>query len=211
MAEQTYSLDDFRDWARKSGRDLSKGNFKKPLKAGLLILVGATKECFQASRSPDGAPWEPLHHPRIEGGDKPLLNHGILEASLSGRGPGAIATIDDAELVYGTHLDRAPIHQYGGIIRPTRAGALSIPLTKEALRAGPASKFPIPLGMVKRPGKNPLLVETKKAEGGKAAKAIFHYVLVKSVEIAARPFLGINRDSVDKITMAFMDFLDGKL
>jgi hypothetical protein len=74
---------------------------------------------------------------------------------------------------------------YGGTITAKRAGALSIPLSPEAYKAGSASLFGKPLTMVNRPGKPPLLVETGLIGKSKAWK--IHYVLLKSVTHAADP------------------------
>jgi len=63
----------------------------------------------------------------------------------------------------------------GGLVRAKEAGALAIPLTNQAKRAGYARHFPKPLTLIKRRVGPPLLVEISRQ------KFTPHYVLKKSV------------------------------
>jgi phage gpG-like protein len=204
-AAEILSLDGLEAWALKSGRDLASLSFEVPLKKCNVLMQSETKRNFAESHAPDGTPWAPIQ-PRVRGGSLPLRDTGLLGASVTGPGKGHVEQITHRELIYGTNLDRAAIHQYGGVIRPKNAQALSIPLTKEAVRAGSPRNFPRPLGMVKRPGHPPLLVEN---QGDK--KSVFHYVLLKSVTIIARPFLGFGKRAVDGVGQIFAEFIGRKI
>lgn len=224
-AVETLNLTGLVEWARSRGKALAQKDFVRPFKVARLLLIAQTKESFAGGHAPDGTPWAPLAHPRPRtgGADVPLRDTGILMGSVTGKGQGNIDVIDEEGLTFGTNLDRAAIHQYGGTIQPTKAGALAIPLTKDAARAGSPRNFPRPLGMVKRPGKPPLLVETTSGRRGKrkdfigptplgkGAKTIFHYVLMRSVRIPARPFLGFAAKTIAKIQDAFAEFMARKL
>ena len=134
-------------------------------------------------------------------------------ASVTAPGPGHVEDITATTLVVGTNLDKAPIHQYGGTITPTNAKALSIPLSVEAQRAGGAGKFPRPLFLLKRKGKPPLLAEQKQKGKGKRQRTelTLHYILLQSVTIPARPFIGWSAKLLGTVERLFGDFLASKL
>lgn len=106
------------------------------------MLEGFARDCFNFSRSPSGAPWSPLRHPRPRGGSKPLLDTGMLRASLTSKGRGHIETVTPTSLEWGTNLIQASTHQYGAIITPKKGKFLAIPVSVEAQRAGSPRKFP---------------------------------------------------------------------
>lgn len=81
----------------------------------------------------------------------------------------------------GTNVVYAAIHEFGGKIKAKNAGALTIPLTKEA-RLKTAGDFP-DLFILKTK-KNTFLARNK--EDGQIE---FVYLLKKSVTIPARPYL----------------------
>lgn len=99
----------------------------------------------------------------------------------------AIVTIASPELVHKIR---------GGTITPKRAGALSIPISPEAYKAGSASLFPRPLTHISRPGKPPLLVETGII--GKSTAWKLHYVLLKSVTHRPDPNALPPQDRLDR-------------
>lgn len=84
-------------------------------------LRDATRQRFEDGEAPDGAKWKPSIRARLTGGQT-LVEHGNLRDSITDA-----ATRDSA--IVGTNDPRAPIHHYGGIIRPVSADALrfSIP------------------------------------------------------------------------------------
>jgi phage gpG-like protein len=187
-----------------------------------IALASDMKGHFDRSASPDGSPWAPIG-PRPQGGDKPLLNTGKLRASITGQ-----AETDGASA--GTNAIQANLMNAGGTIRPVKAKALSIPITREAVRAGSPRVFPRKLVLIKSQKGNVLLVETapktktgkikkrKQTAGEKSLAARFdggaefvvHYVLVPSVTIKARPFNGFTAEAIEDVTGMAMDYLFGE-
>ncbi len=84
----------------------------------------------------------------------------------------------------------AAIQELGGIIKPTKAKALAIPVHPEAVRwtekGGEPKDFP-GLVMIKRKNGAPLLVRIK--DKGKKQRFDIMFVLLKSVQIPARPYI----------------------
>src|SRR5581483_10822530 len=58
----------------------------------------------------------PLKRPRARGGDVPLRDTGVLMASLTGQGKGHVKEVTAHALVWGTNIEYAAIHNWGGII-----------------------------------------------------------------------------------------------
>ncbi len=86
------------------------------------------------------------------------------------------------------------IMELGALVRPNKAKALAIPISKAAKKhgesGGSAKNFPKKLVLIRRKGKPPLLVEMTGKKGGKLrSKWTIHYVLKTTVRIAPRPFL----------------------
>lgn len=107
-----------------------------------IVLEGMAKDCFDQSRSPEGVSWSPLRHPRPRGGTKPLLDTGLLRASLTSRGKGHLERVTPDGLEWGSNLIYATTHQYGAVITPKKGKFLTIPVSIEALRAGSPLNFP---------------------------------------------------------------------
>lgn len=78
----------------------------------------STKERFETNIAPDGTPWKQSRRAAADGG-KTLLDHGHLRDSIQ-RAPAT-----DDEVVIGTNLIYAAIHQFGGVIRPKNAKKLA--------------------------------------------------------------------------------------
>ena len=134
-----------------------------------LIRSDAAKN-FQEGHGPDGRLWPPVsgltagarRNASEGGGAKPLLDTGILRASvLSQSGKGHVEEVTRRQLIFGTNLDYAGQHQQGFSPNPqgmtitaTNAKALAIPLTTEARLAGSPLKFGKPLKFIRpAPGK----------------------------------------------------------
>lgn len=159
-----------------------------------VLAVGGVREHFQTATGPDGKPWKRLAHARPEGGSaRPLSDKGLLAASVSAR-----ITADTLTLL-ASHPG-ANVHQFGAKIRPTRAKALTIPLTAEAKRAGGARRFPRPLFVIRFPG-----VESGFLAEDDGKRIVFHYVLRREVEIPARPFLGFSKRTTDRVVAILAD------
>ncbi len=198
-------LGQFAAWADGAASRANGLSFEPALKRCKLVLVAETKKNFANARAPDGTPWRPLQGSRVRGGDKPLRDRGILMASVAAAGKGNIATIGPDQLVYGTNIAYARIHQSGGTIRP-KGKALAIPATVEAMRAGSPRAFPGKLFIIWKKGdKSGGLYEQR----GKNIKKQF--TLVSSVTIPARPFLGWNAPMVDTCTKILVEFWEQQL
>lgn len=156
--------------------------------AGSTIAVLATSGAKQGMTdgiSPDDVPFKPIR-PRINGGDKPLLDKGLLRASIG-------SVVENSELIMTANSPGARLHQFGGTVLPVKGKYLAIPISKEAKRTtGPRSgskPFPRPLFVVK----GVLCESVQKGRGKKkVAVVVPHYKLVKSVTIVARPYLGVS-------------------
>lgn len=171
---------------------LSKG-LQTLLKAIRLDLVAETKANFEHSRSPDGAMWPALAHPRpnSKGDDKPLLDRGMLRSSVtSAFSTHNVLREDQHGFEWGTNLyPQNWVHQNGATIRPVNAKFLAIPATMKAKHAGSPRDFPGELSF--RFGKRGGVAFTKSGKG-KGVRETIQYYFAKSVVIPPRPFLGLS-------------------
>lgn len=212
---EVVTLGQFSAWAQSlAAQPVAALNLQRPLKQAVLACIADTKKNFDEGHAPDGTPWAPIApRPSSRGNDKPLRDKGLLMASvLRQSGQGHVETITATGFEFGTNLEYASIHQGSGptqTIRPKTAGALSIPLSKEAARYDSPRKFPKPLSLVPRKNKPPLLIEVvqRGKKNKKDFKSIVHYILVKSVTIKARPFLGWSERLLKTIDSIFGQFL----
>ena len=157
-----------------------------------VLAVSGMRRSLNAGESPDGTPLQPLTFPRPQGGSKPLLNRGQLAASMS-------ASVSESEIALRANAPGARIQQFGGTIVPTRAKALAIPLTVEAVRAGSARNFPRPLFVLKKKDGGPGGALAEAVGQGKNKSVRVHYLLRMSVTIPARPYLGVSDDTKDRM------------
>lgn len=197
-ASTSATLDDLAPWLAGLGDDLARINWRRPLKALSILLESYTKQNFERGTSPDGVPWEQLHHarPNSKGGDLPLRDRGILMASVTAHGEGHVENITDTSLEWGTALDYAGLHQEGGTVTPKNAGALSIPLTVEATRYRSPRDFPAGLFVWKSKTGHAFLAQSQEKGRGKNkhTQLNLHYLLLKSVTVPARPFVGLSEE-----------------
>lgn len=158
-----------------------------------VLAVAGVRQGFAEGVSPDGTPFAPLAHPRPQGGGKPLRNTGLLAASVS-------ASCTGDELALRANAPGARLHQEGGTVRPTRAKALAIPVTPEAVRAGSARRFPRRLFALgaKAAGKGKGALAESDGRGGVKV----HYLLRQSVDVPARPYLGVSEKVLGRIGAA---------
>lgn len=202
------TLDEFAAAAEASGKTVSGGDFTRPLKVCKQLIVADVKSNFADSHDPDGTPWLPLAHsrPNSKGEDKPLKDKNILGSSVTSNRPGHVETMTRDTLIIGTNLDYAGTHQDGGIILPRSAKALAIPLTKEAARVDSPREFSQPLFVLKS-GDHAFLAQRKmKGRGKKKNESlILHYILLKSVKIPQRQFLGVGAKLMTRLEDAVCD------
>lgn len=166
-----------------------------------LTLIGvemqrAAQSTFRQQRDPEtGARWKPIapitlrSRPGGGGNGKALVDTGALLRDLVSTPPQ-----QDADSVsIGTNLVYARLHQHGGVVRPRRAKFLTIPLTREAGRSKSLKRW---LDKNKgqafiRKSRKGNLIAFKSAKHGRPYP---HWLLVESVRVPARPFLGWPRD-----------------
>lgn len=179
-------------------------DFSAALDRCLIAIQASTKENFAGGHAPDGTPWAPLRfaRPGSKGTDRPLRDKGILGASVTARGSqGNIERRTSTSLEWGSNLDKAGLHQFGGIVRPTKAKALAIPLTREAVRAG----SPRNMRDIFRIGGG--LFEAKQKGKGRRSftELVQHYILTDEVTVPPRPFLGWNDELVNECANIMAD------
>jgi len=88
-------------------------------------VENTTKLRFSDGVGPDGKAWTPSRRAAREGGQT-LLNHGHLRDSIT-------YVIQGDEVMIGTNVIYAAIHQFGGVIRPKSAKKLAF-RTPDGLR-----------------------------------------------------------------------------
>lgn len=167
-----------------------------------VAATGGVREHFQQQKSPEGIPWKKLAHARPDGSSRILQDRGTLAASVRCDVSGSEVTLTASHVA-------ANVHQYGAMIRPKTAKHLAIPVTVEAKRAGSPRRFGKPLFTI-RSGDTMLMIQ--KADGRKKkGDGKVQYVLVKSVTVPARPYLGFSDKTQDVIGGIVSDALADKV
>lgn len=175
----------FEDQVRPAlNRLLAAGRNPRPLLLGLATIgENQTRDRFDTQIAPDGNKWLPSRRQETQGG-KTLTGNGILSGSIT-----SDATIEYAE--WGTNVEYGALHQFGGVIKPVRAKFLAVPIT-DAARAVPGPRhFPGELAVVQSLKGQWMLLDPDTGD--------VHYLLKKSVEIPARPFLGLSAQNRDEM------------
>jgi phage gpG-like protein len=157
-----------------------------------VAAVSGVRDGMNRSISPDGTPYLPLKQTRPQGGNKPLLNTGVLLASTSAEVAGDVLTLR-------ANAPGARLHQYGGTVRPVRAKALTIPLTKEAVRVGSPRNFPRRLFPFRG------FLAERTMGGGNRPKLTLHYQFRRFVNIPARPYLGISDTTAEDLAIIYAE------
>lgn len=154
------------------------------------VLVSDVKKRFVTSTAPDGTPWKPLKYPRPRGPGKPLLDTGLLLASISG-------DFTPTSLRVGTNRQGAALHQFGGTVTPKKGKFLAIPNTPAAVRAGSprnaTGSAAVPLFARRRGG-----------------QWVGHFILARKVTVPARPFLGASEEAVRAVLAAIAAEIEAK-
>ncbi len=121
---QEMSLEQFAARCNGSAAALASLDLSREMKVIAIMARADMVENFQGSHGPDGTPWPPLARPRAnsKGADKPLLDTGILQASVTAAaGKGHVETITARSMKTGSNLDYAAVHQYGHtFLRPEK-------------------------------------------------------------------------------------------
>ncbi|MEO0144706.1 MAG: phage virion morphogenesis protein [candidate division WOR-3 bacterium] len=151
----------------------------KLLKRIAIYIEGWTIRLFNKQQDPYGNKWKPLKlNTKRKNSSKILIDTGTLRNSIKAN----VISEDTIRLGVVGDLVYAKTHQFGAIITPKRAKALTIPLTSESryltLSAIKTRYYAIFLrkGVI-------FGIKTKNS------KPIALYYLSKKAEIPARPFL----------------------
>ena len=120
------NLDNFAAFLSREADKLASLDFSRPLKVCALLVKSDVRENFQGSHTPDGKPWKSLKRPRSgkrhkgKGPAKPLLDTGLLAASMSANGQGHIEEITSHTLTVGSNLHYAAYQNDGTRTIPSR-------------------------------------------------------------------------------------------
>jgi phage gpG-like protein len=178
-----------------AGRQTAPAPAKLPPATGKVvgqIVVSDIKGRIAAGVDVRGQRFRPLKHARPRGGNKPLLDRGLLLASFTSR-------VEPDAVVVGSNHPGAAANNFGAVIRAKKK-MLAIPLTKEAVRAGSPRRF-------KR--KELTLQPTRKRRvfllmsTDKAGRRVPQFLLVDSVKVPQREFMGVS----DKALLQVADAL----
>lgn len=185
---EELTLSDLVSAMNSAGADLERKVLASCMSAIRVMSVSGARQGLSDGTDIHGKPFAPLKHARPEGAGKPLQDKGLLAASLS-------ASVTESEVTLSANSPGAGLQNYGGTVYPTKAKRLAIPVTVEAKRVGsPGGRFPRPL----------FVLSTKSATTGLLAenvggKIVVHYVLVKSVTVPARQYLGWSAQTLARI------------
>jgi phage gpG-like protein len=166
------------------------------LAADLLITV---RKNFSKQGRP--IPWKVSRRVQEGGGNRTLIQNGLLLNSISRRFTGF-------EAIVSTSHPQAAIHNFGGVIRPRNAKALTVPISKLAYgkRAGDFPKGSTFL--LKREGKAPLIMLKPENKDGEL-EALF--VLLKSVTIPRRDFMTPPEEDYAGYEARIVDWMGSRL
>ena len=180
---------------------MAEGDFTVPLeRIGKKVLYRRTMECFKKQQTPDGEPWKPLHpitkalRRRGKKDGEPLIlqDSGTLRNRVTTQ---VTMNIDKTSLEYGTNLEYAEKHQYGGeaemtVIRKKNVKNKSGKYGKR--KAGWQEEYTV------KSGKNKGQVIMRYATIGTA--------YTKTIQVPARPFLGVNNDDKEDMIKILSDW-----
>ena len=157
-------------------------------------LQRAVQKNFRAGGRP--IPWVRSRRVSEGRGSKTLIRTAILMNSISRRHTGEEATVFTRDL-------RARIHEFGGVIRPRNAEALTIPIAPEA--EGRKARSFKDTFLLAREGQPALIMQ--RVEGDKP-KAL--YVLQKLVRMPARPFMTPPEEDLKKMDRLVLEHVTGR-
>jgi phage gpG-like protein len=202
---EDIALEDLPQWLARATSAVAAVNCEPLLKQCKVGLAKETKKNFDAGVGPNGEVWAPL---RFREG-KPLRDKGLLMGSVFGQGAGHIEELTATSLIWGSNLQYAAVHQFGGTITPKNGKALAIPMTPEAKRSGGPRNFGKPLALVwPKNSDHGWLVEQS---GKRKVRTNLHFLLVAKVTIPARPFIGWNDRLINLMGNLTGDFFEKKI
>lgn len=139
-----------------------------------------------------------------------LIETGNLRESVTAEPEGSDAvTVGPRNVVY------AAIHEFGGVIRPRNSKYLAIPLTPKAKKAGSPKNYPGDLQPMRLAGLQDrlFLVDSKRMKRTARSELSLAYILVKSVQMPARPYVRPaldehGDDAIQAIADALANFIE---
>jgi hypothetical protein len=208
----SLSMSQLPSWIRGMGQRIAHVDLRPAYRIGRQLCVNNARQSIIQGKSPDGTPYKGLVMPRArtKGKDIPLRDTGALLASLGAGSPYVIDTVTTNFFEYGSRLIYARLMNEGGTIRPTKAKALAIPRTPEAVRAGSPRRFPRPLQLIWPKGKKSgrLVERTSKGKGkNQTIVTITHFLLLLLAEVPARPFLQVTSNLIEQVYSVVTDYL----
>ncbi len=127
-AAVTIDLMQVAPWLTQYADRLNHMDWSKSAAVMNQLVVSWSKELFDKSQTPDGQAWAPLKHPRSHGrgGTRPLLDTGMLRASLS-----ALSAIEPSgfSTSWGSNLEYAAAQNYGATINRTSSKGKNYTIT----------------------------------------------------------------------------------
>lgn len=156
------------------------------------IAVSAMQSGLQRSVSPTGTAFKPPGKRSFGRQSKPLIRSGTLYRSLK-------AKVQGTGIVLSADAPGAKLQNEGGTVRAKGGGYLTIPLTAKAADAGSPRNYPGSLFFMRSRNNKLFMREAGLKNGAANPSAISQYLLVKSVTVPKREFLGLSDDAIDKI------------
>ena len=141
------------------------------------VYVAGIKDSF--SRTARGTSSQPGQPPSVQRG---TLRRGITKTAAK----------DGVSIVHTSNTRYAAMMEYGGVVRAKAGKALPVPVGMAGRRiletsgAGGLRASGVPMTMIRRKGKPPLLVRTV---GKRSVRSEILFVLKKSVTIKPRPYM----------------------
>lgn len=182
---------------QSAGDNIRQEVLSSSRKAIEIMSASGAKKGLRDGVDIHGKPFQPLRFQRASGkGGLPLRDKGLLAASIS-------ATMPQETVILSANSPGARLQNYGGVVRPKRAKALAVPISKEAGRIGSpgGGRFPRPL-FVRATRSATVVGALCENVGG---VLVVHYLLVKEVRVPARQYLGWSASTLDRIQQLLAD------
>lgn len=182
MARLQFDVEGIDEAGRRLGALAAAGRDLRPVFEDIgEWLVRTTKDRFRDQKDPEGAPWTPLsenyRRQKKRNKDKILTLDGFLSGSINFRA-------SSEELLVGSPLEYAGIHQFGGEIkRQARTQVLTF-----GVRGGG-------------------FVSSSRAQSGAGFRQRLAFIGDGTTTIPARPFLGVSAEDRDEIQGIVTDYL----
>src|SRR5271166_5008862 len=117
-----YDVTGLSNWAKAQDMALAGVDFTPVLRQCGVAIRADSLLNFQHSSGPDGQAWPALSPltiaTRRQGSSKPLLDRGILQASVTAKGGENVEELTPTSLVIGSNLIQARTQQEGATIVP---------------------------------------------------------------------------------------------